>query len=267
MVGLDPPKADTLSAKDRLSKLQSLLRCVDTAPILADVDVYQELDGSVCLPGLLSDGVYVAQVIHTHGDLCPGRGECGHSADLWQADDFVAQEHVVYAALNHCLGLRQLLTAHPFCPKEFQLRMGNLGALVGLDMGPDRHRWVCLHPDLQRSAVCLKSIEVHHQRRGLDAADRVADLSRWAGGRDGGAANTFGNPGGGCEGSCRRLLCWRRELQRLHRSWTHFVRQPPHPAQLRSTTLQKVSHLIWRGAQGCWLGARQVKSRDGCQVC
>ena len=96
------------------------------------------------------------------------------------ADDFVGDEHVRDPAIDHRLGLADLLHAHAD-RAELDLLQRDDRAFVGLGVRPQ--------PDAgagdalgQAAQIALERVEIDDQRRGVDLVERHADLGGRAGG-------------------------------------------------------------------------------------
>ena len=106
-------------------------------------------------------------------------GERGEPAQFLPADDLVRDEHVPDPALDHRLGLADLLHAHAD-GAERDLLQGDDRAFVGLGMRP--------RPDPgagdtlgQAAQIALEGVEIDDEGRGVDLVEGHADLGGRAG--------------------------------------------------------------------------------------
>src|SRR5207237_9107562 len=95
-----------------------------------------------------------------------------------RADDLVADEHIVDAAVDERFGLRHLLAARAHGAQR-ELALGDLRALVRLRMRPHAHL-LTLHRVGQRAQVALEGVELDEERRRIDVLDALPDAGRRA---------------------------------------------------------------------------------------
>ncbi len=133
-------------------------------------------------PGLGRGGVEIGdlrRVVDAHPDL-RGMRQRHQPAQFLAADDFVGDQHVAHAAIDHRLGLADLLHADADRAK-FDLLQRDHRAFVRLGVRPQPHPPPG-DPVGEPLQVALERIEIDDQRRRIDLVERHADLGRRAGG-------------------------------------------------------------------------------------
>src|SRR5690606_1755696 len=100
--------------------------------------------------------------------------ERGEPRDLRRADHLVADQHVADPALDERLGLGHLLAAHAHGAGS-ELPPRDLGALVGLGMGPDPDV-AALERCLQGFDIALEGVELEDQRGRIDLVEALPHL-------------------------------------------------------------------------------------------
>ena len=178
VIGLQPGKFEMRRLGDVAGEAQRRLARLDPAAVAAHVDLDIDRQGDAGLAGSRLQRGDLPRIVGADPD--PRQmGEGGQPAQFLPADDLVGDEHVPDAALDHRLGLADLLNAHAD-RAERDLLQGDDRAFVGLGVRP--------HPDTaagdplrQAAQIALEGVEIDDQRRGVDLVEGHADLGRGAG--------------------------------------------------------------------------------------
>ena len=160
VVGLEAAEAQAGRFRDLTRQGERGLAGRDAAAPHADL----ELDIDVEARAAGGDLAQVVEIVDADSEM-GAAGKRGEARDLRCADDLVADQDVLHAALHQRLGLGHFLAAHADRAGG-NLAPGDVGRLVGLG--------VCPHPDLsgdgllERLEVALEGVEVEDERRSID---------------------------------------------------------------------------------------------------
>ena len=152
---------------------------LDAAAVAAHVDLDIDRQGDPGLARRLVERADLARIVGAHAN--PGdMRERDEAPQFLAADDLVRDEHVRDPALDHRLGLADLLNAHADGAERDLLQRDDR-TFVGLGMRP--------RPDTgagdavgQAAQVALERVEIDDEGRGVDLVEGHADLGRRAGG-------------------------------------------------------------------------------------
>ena len=138
--------------------------------------------GRLATPASRGGGVEIGdlrRVVDAHPDP-RGVRQRHQPAQFLPADDLVGDEHVAHAAIDHRLGLADLLHADPD-RAELDLLQRDDRAFMRLGVRPQPHP-AARRPARQALQIALERVEIDDQRRGIDLVERHADLGGRAGG-------------------------------------------------------------------------------------
>ncbi len=164
VVGVDARKAKIGARDDRLDERQRRPARRDAAAAHADFQLDIGFHGRARALRRRLQVAHVVRVVDADADARALR-ERGEALELARAHDFIRDQHVADAALDHRLGLRHLLAAHAHRAGR-DLALADFGALVGL--GVRAHPHAALHEVREPFQVGLERVQVEDQRRRID---------------------------------------------------------------------------------------------------
>src|SRR5882672_6602893 len=161
VIGLQAREAQRAGARDLPRQRQRRLARRDAAAAHADI----ELDVHVEFRPRSFELTKILSIVDAHPEP-RARRERREAPELRRADDFVGDQHVLDAALDHRLGLGHFLAAHPdrargdLAPRDF-------GALVGLGVGAHANV-IALQGISQGLEIPFKFLQIDEQRGSID---------------------------------------------------------------------------------------------------
>ena len=167
------------ACRDLPRERERRLARLDAAAVAAHVDLDIDRQGDPGLASRLVERADLARIVGAHADAGDMR-ERGEAPQFLASDDLVRDEHVRDPALDHRLGLADLLHAHADGAERDLLQRDDR-AFVGLGMRP--------RPDTgagdalgQAAQIALERVEIDDEGGGVDLVEGHADLGRRAGG-------------------------------------------------------------------------------------
>ena len=180
-IRLDAPDPQRLAAVDPLGQLHGGRAGRDARPVVADVEIHQDIHPDPLRQGGLRQQVGLMRVADGQHDRRILPDQRDHPGDLPGLDDRRGQEHPRDAGGDHRLGLRDGRHRDPPRPRG-QLPPRDLRALVRLGVRPQRTT-VAATVLRHLLEIGLEPVQVHQQRR-----RRQVGLVRRPGDLGGGAA-------------------------------------------------------------------------------
>jgi hypothetical protein len=110
VIGLQPGEAQVLRVADLSRQGQRRRARLDAAAVTAhvDLDVHRQFDAG--LGGGFIDAEDLSPIVNADSDICTAC-QCHQAAQFLTADDLIGDEDVAHPAVDHRLGLADLLDA------------------------------------------------------------------------------------------------------------------------------------------------------------
>ena len=175
MIGLNAREAQRVGAGDRFREPDGAFAGRDAAAPAADIDLDIDVERDILAGCRLRRLAHAVGVIDAQAHA-GAAGQPGQPVELGGARDLVGHQHVADAARDQDFGLRDLLAALPHRP-VCDLAQGDLGALMGLRMGPKPDA-VRLGEGCHGNEVALEGIEIEDEGRRFDFGEALAGLGR-----------------------------------------------------------------------------------------
>ena len=179
VIGLQSTKGEVRRLRDLPRERERRLARLDAAAVAAHVDLDIDRQRDPGLTSRLVERADLARIVGAHadaGDMC----ERGEAPQFLASDNLVGDEHVRDPALDHRLGLADLLNAHADRAERNLLQRDDR-AFVGLGVRP--------RPDIragdavgQAAQIALERVEIDDECGSVDLVEGHADLGGRAGG-------------------------------------------------------------------------------------
>ena len=183
VIGLQSGKGEVRRVGDLPREVERRLARLDAAAVAAHVDLDIDRQGDPGLARRRVERADLARIVGAHAD--PGAmRQRRQPPQFLPADDLVGDEHVRDPAIDHRLGLADLLHAHAD-GAELDLLQRDDRAFVGLGVRPRLDRRLPAMRSAQAAQIALEGVEIDDQGRGVDLVERHADLGGRAGGHGG----------------------------------------------------------------------------------